>query len=706
MSFLYPLLLAGVAAIGIPIVLHMIRRRTRNRVTFSSLMFVPATVPRFRDRSRLENLPLLILRCLIFCLLAFAFSRPFFRRPAVDNSVQLAKQIVVLIDTSASMRRSGIWTQAVAEAQSVLSDAGAEDRVCVMSFDQNTSTLMGFEQWAALEPARRASMASKQISELSLSWARTNLGQALVAAAEAIEDDEVNETKQTIGSRRVVLISDVQQGSSIESLSAYEWPEQTQLVVKSIRCEGATNAALQLVADRGEPAGPDSNDRLGVRITNSSDATAEQFALNWVDESGAASPNRPAGVYVPPGHSIVVRAPARPEAATAGKLVLTGDDHDFDNALYIAPLIQQQINILYIGGDEPNNPKEMLFYLRLAFAATRTLTPHLVSHSGDKAIPTTEIEKAHLIIAAEAITGQNIVSLRRYLESGRTILFVMTSPGASETVAKLLQIDSLESTEAEVDRYAMLTPIDFKHPLLACFAEPRFSDFTKIHFWKYRRIDIGDCPGARVLAWFDTDDPAWFEMPVGKGSLIVFTSAFNPADSQLALSSKFVPLLYSILEYGGLATEQQLQYFVGDNVPIPHLTSRPENVAIRKPDGSLIRVDAERQIFTETALPGIYTVESSGQNRFFAVNVPARECRTAPMPTEDLEKLGVALEPKRRDPDERTAEARNYSSLAETEYDQKVWRWILVATLAVLLIEIALAGWLTRPGGASQGEQK
>ena len=66
MSFLYPLFLAGITAISLPIILHLIRRHTRKRVTFSSLMFLRTTVPRFKNRSRLENLPLLILRCIIF----------------------------------------------------------------------------------------------------------------------------------------------------------------------------------------------------------------------------------------------------------------------------------------------------------------------------------------------------------------------------------------------------------------------------------------------------------------------------------------------------------------------------------------------------------------------------------------------------------------------------------------------------------------
>ena len=88
MSLLYPLLLAGIVAVALPILLHMIRRHTRERVTFSSLMFLRTTLPRFRSRSRLEHMPLLILRCLILCLLAFAFARPFLAQPVAARHAE------------------------------------------------------------------------------------------------------------------------------------------------------------------------------------------------------------------------------------------------------------------------------------------------------------------------------------------------------------------------------------------------------------------------------------------------------------------------------------------------------------------------------------------------------------------------------------------------------------------------------------------
>ena len=64
MAFLAPLFLLGALAIGAPILFHLIRRHTKDVVPFSSLMFLRPSPPRVHRRSRLENLWLLLLRCL------------------------------------------------------------------------------------------------------------------------------------------------------------------------------------------------------------------------------------------------------------------------------------------------------------------------------------------------------------------------------------------------------------------------------------------------------------------------------------------------------------------------------------------------------------------------------------------------------------------------------------------------------------------
>ena len=83
MSFLTPFFLFGALAIAAPLIYHLIKRTTRDRTIFSSLMFLLPSPPRLSRKNKLEDLLLLLLRCLAVGLLAFGFGRPFFRNTAV-----------------------------------------------------------------------------------------------------------------------------------------------------------------------------------------------------------------------------------------------------------------------------------------------------------------------------------------------------------------------------------------------------------------------------------------------------------------------------------------------------------------------------------------------------------------------------------------------------------------------------------------------
>ena len=225
---------------------------------------------------------------------------------------------------------------------------------------------------------------------------------------------------------------------------------------------------------------------------------------------------------------------------------------------------------------------------------------------------------------------------------------------------------------------------------------PRFSDFTKIHFWKHRQLESGKLPGARILARFDNGDAALLEIPKDKGRLLLLTSGWHPGDSQLALSSKFVPLLYSLLEQAGGIKAQVSQYHVGDEVNLASLHS-DQPLTIRKPDGSEVKLSAGQTLFSQTDLPGIYAVTSLQPPVRFAVNLDAAESRTAPLPAEELARLGVPL--KAREVDlTRQAEQKRRLHTAELENQQKLWRRLIAAALLVLLTETWLAGRLTRRG--------
>ena len=93
--------------------------------------------PPWKSRSRLDHLILLLLRALALTLLAIAFARPFLRF-AADLSFAAAdgRQIAILVDTSASMRRGDLWDQAIERVEEVLAGLEPADDVGLFAFDE------------------------------------------------------------------------------------------------------------------------------------------------------------------------------------------------------------------------------------------------------------------------------------------------------------------------------------------------------------------------------------------------------------------------------------------------------------------------------------------------------------------------------------------------------------------------------------------
>jgi hypothetical protein len=80
------------------------------------------------------------------------------------------------------------------------------------------------------------------------------------------------------------------------------------------------------------------------------------------------------------------------------------------------------------------------------------------------------------------------------------------------------------------------------------------------------------------------------------------------------------------------------------------------------------------------------------------VNLDAAESWTAPLAVDEFEHLGVPLKARETDIATRIAQQRHLHD-AELEGRQKLWRWLTLSALVVLLVETWLAGWLTRRAG-------
>ena len=697
MSLLMPLYIAGLAAISLPLIFHLIRRSPRGQVVFSSLMFLSRSPPRLTRRSRLDQWLLLLLRALAILLLAIAFARPFLRSQSVLGvSGSQGRRMILLVDTSASMQRQGTWSAAMQRSEELLADLGPRDWVALYAFDSDVRVIVDFPREVTTPISQHRQQISEQLAQLSPGWQSTNLARALSRAAEDLKVLADENPSSISAPLQIVLLSDMQRGSQIEALSGYEWPESVKLEIEPVMPVKAGNASLSLVADTRRR---NNHEDLRLKVSNSQDGESESFQVTWVSADGASAVGT--DVYVPPGESRVIQIPEH----TAGDLAylqLKGDPHGFDNRLFLAPPRTETVRLLYLGNDQAADTEGALYYLQRAYADSALRQFEILDEIPGDHLSPVGVAGISLAVVTRPLDTVEGVLVQNYLEKGGHLLYVASDTGCQDSIRVLLDDQQLELVEQQPDDYAMLADIDFDHPLFAPFRNPQFSSFNKIHFWQYRQIQVAADNSSRILARFDSGHPALLEQEVGEGVAWVLASSWQPVDSELARSTKFVPLLLEMLEASHQQILQLPQYDVGQAVALNRDARGKGDLVVETPRGDQLEIAQQQTTFTSTSSPGIYQLRSDTDAIDFAVNLPPSEGDTTMLDETRLEQFGIPLG-EQQTAEQQEQQERQMRDL-ELESKQKLWQWLISGALVLLIMETWLAGRLTAKKETDKGD--
>jgi len=691
MSFLTPLYLLGALAIAAPIVLHLIRRAPAGLVLYSSLLYLEPTPPRLSKRSRLEHLILLLLRAVALGLLAFAFARPYLTQGALTRPLQDNRQrVLLLVDTSASMKRTGAWPRALELARAAIDGCRPGDELAIYAFDTTTRPVLTFAESRSLNPAQLPAVAHARLDTLSPVWYATRLGDALIEAVAALDSEDGARSGDSARARSIVLVSDLGRGGRLEALGDFEWPANVVLDLQPVVVPGS-NATLAPAPQGASSGSADAGTPPPARVlvTNEPGSEKDTFTLWWVGEDG-----RPAGdplpAHVPAGASRVFQLPIPPGSPAQRLLKLAGDDHDFDNLAYLVGNPRESVDLWYVGDERRDDPAECLFFVSRALEGMADRSVRIVVRKPAEPLDWPVANPPALIIISGETSPANHPSLKRYLEKGGLVVCVMDQKDSAATLANLLEFQGVLEAP-RIERDLILCEIAFDHPLFAPFAAAGFNDFTHIHFWKSRDLRRIEQTG-RVLARFESGTPAVIEKTRGKGRILVLASSWRPSDSQLARSSKFAPLMILLLEMSKPRGRVADRIMVGDGVSLGDGVG--SSTVRRLPGGR--RFQAGR-VFQDTEAPGVYAVERGGEEWKFAVNLDPREGRTAPYARETFEQYGCRL--KRSKAPAVDAQQLALAEAAEQESRQQIWRPLVAALLCVLVLETFLAGRAGRARG-------
>ncbi len=706
-NFLTPLYLIGLAALAGPLILHLIRRQPREDQVFSSLMFLTPSPRRVSKKSRIDNWLLLLLRAAVLALVAFAFARPFLPAASDITFATPDRFRIVMIDQSGSMQRDNLWLDAIAAAENSVNDLAASDTICLATFDRQAHALVqpdlqadDRDEGSFVRENETKSAALEELARLKTAkptWLATDLVAAVQFAMDQFESLQASGRWSPNAIAEVVLISDLQSGSDLQRLQNVQWPKGLSMNLVPVRSNSVENATATLlgVLEPNDAPEPDSaatqapnRDRFRVRIDNERSSKQSSFQLTWVDENQSRSEPVAGQFAVQPGQSRVVQIDG-PSFET-GNLLLVNDEVAFDNRCYFHRDLPKKPRIVYLTNRPPiteqNRQASDIGYFLAKFAsAEQRDAPELTVATPDQLQATLEqTNPISLVVANVDLTADTVAVLKPHIAAGGSLLLVLDGlpkqTAELETWWRAMFDDSkLTVREKKVDDFLLLQNIDFNSRLFGAFNNPKSNNFSKIHFWKAREIEIDDWSNWQRLANFENEQPAIIRRNVGSGEVFVLASGWMTDDSQLALSTKFVPLLINMFSKASTGAASQ-DWTIGDTIDGAIFETSTQVI---DPDGKSID-RADNASFTPSQ-PGVYRWQVGEKTVFAVANLARNECQIEPWTTDQFERFGVGLK------EQQTAESLQVSARQmqdrELENSQQWWRWMLLVGLSAIVLE-------------------
>ena len=247
MGLLAPWFLGGLAAIGVPIYLHLLRRHSSTPRPFSSLIFFERRTQSSIRHRRLRYLLLLSLRLALLVLLALAFANPFVNRAAAKSAA--SSLLVLAVDNSVSMRAGSRLADAKREAMSVIDSHRTAERIQVGALGSELHLLT---QPAQDQLTQRAAIASVEPGDSRGSFAE--FARAVHLMADAVQTPI-----------ELHLFSDLQRSKMPSGLVDAVMPANVTLVLHPVADRTIPNWAVESVTAPGQVWGS-SKARQAVRL--------------------------------------------------------------------------------------------------------------------------------------------------------------------------------------------------------------------------------------------------------------------------------------------------------------------------------------------------------------------------------------------------------------------------------------------------------
>jgi len=733
MSFLNPIMLAGLAAVSVPIIIHLLNRRKFRKVTWAAMRFLQNAIEQNQRRMRIEDMILLALRCLLLALLALALARPAILSDASAVFGQSKITGVIILDNSMSMGMSDGTGTRFEKAR-----RAAEQALDSMPAGSATAVLLASDVVQAVipEPTFDLNLARKALREAPLTDRATDIFPALGKAIDTLKDRLALRKEiylvtdgQATGWRQLTEIQRTLERTKSDiktHVILVNEHEERNLGVSDLRLASGLSAVGQPLRFEAKVSnyGKEEVRSTRVGLSVNGETPSDEFTIDAL----------PAGAT----KSVTLFAKLRDEGFHSVAARIAEDRLPADDRRSLAVRAIREVKVLLVDGEPGSEARDSeVFFLKNA------LVPVPADAAADYFIKTVSVTPSELSQARlddfDAVVLANVpdfsdalvTALEGYVRRGGGL---MVFPGARVNTAfyneqlfqklKMLpaEFGAIRGEADKDDAFVTLQEKGYEHPIVEIWNDPGSGKLGSARFFRWFELKPaaeekeqrgkgagensplppGSSAPLRIVLNYADGTPAVMERPWGLGRVIQFSSTADTAWNDLPVRLAWVPLLHRTLGSIVQRQDEGLNIRVGDKfvrrVPAENLDKDatffpPRQTTVRE----LRRVELVNGWptvqFEHTELAGVYDakVGEAGAVLKFAAQSDASESSLDELSPAQLATLKNVANVVPWTPN---LSLRGMMERGRT--GMEFWVPILLACLAIAAVETFLGQWFSR----------
>jgi len=665
MGFLSPWFLAGLAGLGLPIYLHLLKRQTQIPKPFASLMFWEARTQASTKHRRLDHLLLLALRLLMLLFLILAFANPFINRSAAEMAAN--RLVLIVVDNSLSMRAGTRLDDAKTAALGVLGSKGAA-RGQVASFGSQLHLLT---QPIQEESALRAAVQSIQPGDAHGSLGE--LARAMRSMSESVHTPI-----------ELHVFSDFQRSDLAANFSDLSLPSNVKLVAHAVVTKVQPNWTVESVDAPGQVWGKDAKPVRVQAVIAGYNTSAAQKSVSLVVNDKALATKQ---ISVPANGKATVefaslevpyglnKCEVRIDSGAASGDAMAADDV---RRFAVERSDPEKILLVHNYGDN-RSPVYITAALSAAAQAAFVVEPINVNEAADRKISTYGV-----VILSDLTTVPALLenTLTGYVKSGGAVFIAAGTSAASHTQIPIFDAHISETHDytRNPDHYALVGDIDSS-----------FGAVGKADSWHgvkfYYALSV-DPAGARVIARLSDQTPVLMEKRIGEGRVVLFSSGLDNLANDFPLHPAFVPFIEQTTRYLAGSERQGGALPVDAFLELRNARQQGQAVEVTDPQGKqpLSLSEAAKAQSIQLTEAGYYQLRlADGHQNLVGVNADPKESNLDVIP-DDVMSLWTGKNGQAADETQAsTGPAKPH------EIPQSFWWYVMLFLLLSAVAESVLA---------------